>query len=733
MGATTAKRLGTTSRYMMQNAKQSVRDICDAITELVTNVDDRYQILGKAGRIEIEIERHRGSPHILRVRDFADGMTSDTMDLKLSNFGKRVSGLESGEQVRGTNSRGAKDVAALGPVTFESIAEDGQYHVRSITEYFDFDQSHASKRVTAAIRKKLGIPRGTGTVVAVELKNCRVSLHDNLRKQISQVVSLRDILSDKNRQVVLRDLSQDRRETIRPPKLEGQPRVKTSFEIPGYPGSKAKLIIKRAKTPFNRKSDRFRLGGILIKSRHAIHEATLFDSKLENDHHAARFFGRLVCPFIDELWNDYDDRWEDRRSFEKDNSVPIIDPLRRTGLTREHPFVKALFGEVLKRLRPLVEEERRREEMEHATIENQATRKRLNNLEKAATKFLDKYQKDDDFSRDPNSSKTESIFKKKGYTLSPPFVQIIRGHSQQFWLNINQEVFPELEVGTAVQIECLSPEIAADKRFCGLEAHPARQNVIRALWKVRGVTATPATGVRVRVGPISDESAVEVLDSEADKYSHVETLCFSKKRYRLRTDSKRKKLLLLAPLHLVPTKTPFEVSSSSANFLVGGERILRPNSELGVSVCRLHLRAKSTASKGVLTATLGETSASAEVQSTAPLGSGIKIKLKDIDLENQRAQWRHNLLEVAARHPSLRRYLGDKASGFVGQDAKHFRLLLAEIVAESVCQKLVSQLANDNPEDYEDADWDLYYAEYSRLMTEFLPIAHTLQVPDTSV
>ena len=82
--------------------------------------------------------------------------------------------------------------------------------------------------------------------------------------------------------------------------------------------------------------------------------------------------------------------------------------------------------------------------------------------------------------------------------------------------------------------------------------------------------------------------------------------------------------------------------------------------------------------------------------------------------------------EVAARHPSLRRYLGDKASGFVGQDAKHFRLLLAEIVAESVCQKLVSQLTNDNPEDYEDADWDLYYAEYSRLMTEFLPIApHT--------
>ena len=42
------------------------------------------------------------------------------------------------------------------------------------------------------------------------------------------------------------------------------------------------------------------------------------------------------------------------------NPRPIIDPARRGGLTRDHPFVQALFGEVLKRLRPLVAEERRR-------------------------------------------------------------------------------------------------------------------------------------------------------------------------------------------------------------------------------------------------------------------------------------------------------------------------------------------------------------------------------------
>ncbi len=33
------------------------------------------------------------------------------------------------------------------------------------------------------------------------------------------------------------------------------------------------------------------------------------------------------------------------------------------------------------------------------------------------------------------------------------------------------------------------------------------------------------------------------------------------------------------------------------------------------------------------------------------------------------------------------------------------------------------------PAEYEDADWDQYYAEYTRHMTAFLPIAHRLQFP----
>ncbi|MEE8059371.1 MAG: hypothetical protein V3T17_16270 [Pseudomonadales bacterium] len=83
------------ARYRLQNARSSIGDIYDVLIELVTNADDRYQVLGIKGRIEIEVQRQRGGKgSILKVRDFADGMTSKVMNTKLKGYGQRVSGLE---------------------------------------------------------------------------------------------------------------------------------------------------------------------------------------------------------------------------------------------------------------------------------------------------------------------------------------------------------------------------------------------------------------------------------------------------------------------------------------------------------------------------------------------------------------------------------------------------------------------------------------------------------------
>ena len=342
------------TRTLMQGAKLAISDVFDAIAELITNADDRYQILQVPGTVEIEVERRRkDSRGILRVRDFADGMTRDVMLAKLRRMGGRVSGLEQGFAVRGTNSRGAKDIAALGDVVFESIASDGRYHRFDISAYFEFS-THDSAFADEAIREQLGISSGTGTVVTIHLdKNQRIPQHDSLVDQLSRLVALRDILGSPQRTIVLRDLNQDREVFLTAPLVEGAERVSERFAIPGYPAATAKLTIKRAHHPFERETPRFRLGGILVKSRHAIHEATLFDSSLENDMYAQHFFGRLVCEKVDELWNDYDEQFEGKKEFATDNPVPVIDPFQKDGPHSESPIRAGLESRGLEATAPI--------------------------------------------------------------------------------------------------------------------------------------------------------------------------------------------------------------------------------------------------------------------------------------------------------------------------------------------------------------------------------------------
>jgi len=156
---------------------------------------------------------------------------------------------------------------------------------------------------------------------------------------------------------------------------------------------------------------------------------------------------------------------------------------------------------------------------------------------------------------------------------------------------------------------------------------------------------------------------------------------------------------------------------------------LLPRPELGVAICKLRIYANEPDCSGTLTAQVGASKAEADICSTLPAGAPINIKLEDDDFVNQRSKWDGNTLIIATRHPSLRRYLGPPKE-FLGQEEKHFRVLLAEIVAEAICQRVLGKRTGENPEEFQDADWDLYYAEYTKLMTEFLPIAHETQVKD---
>ena len=720
------------SRYQQQNASIAISDVYDALVETITNVDDRYQLLDtKEGQIEVEVERHHKEPSVIRTRDFADGMTSADMKLKLGQRGSRISGLEAGAQVRGTNSRGAKDISVLGQVTFDSIAADGRHH-RAVIRGADFTQFE-SEDVTDILREELGIPKGTGTVVTIEVgtKN-KVSRHRNFAQKLRTLIPIRHVLDNPKRVVVLRDCLKKSDTLIQTPKREGKKRVSQTLDIPGYPAASAKLEIWRSPKQLNNDRGKCRAGGIVIRSTHAAHEATLFDSEFDNDPHAAWFYGKLRCEYIDQLWNEYDDDIEQGKTLSKKNPYPIYSPLRQGGLTKTHPFVQALFGEARKYLRPLVAEERERSESERVNLESSQTRKLLNKLGSWGADFMEEKHHFDEPTRDPNAPVSKKKIRDQGFILAPPFVQLVVGESCQMYLNVLQEAYPEFTVGQPVEIEALTDEISLSRRICSLEKHPTTPNVLRALWSIKAKSASLATGIYVHCGPIQKETMIEIFKSESEKYREVDRLMFSKKTARVTVGTKRN-LHLRAPLSLIPKKTEINIDCPPF-FKVGGQTELVPSKKKGIAECRLTVTTTKDEVSGTLTAQTGGREASIELNSAPKPGSGISIKLDTFNFGGtQRYVWLGNVIQIDAVHPSLSRYLGRKSDDFPGQEKNHFKILLAEIVADAMCSKIIERRELDQEYRSADRDWSFFYSQFSSLMTDALPEAHSIVLPDSMI
>jgi hypothetical protein len=122
----------------------------------------------------------------------------------------------------------------------------------------------------------------------------------------------------------------------------------------------------------------------------------------------------------------------------------------------------------------------------------------------------------------------------------------------------------------------------------------------------------------------------------------------------------------------------------------------------------------------------------------------IKIDIRDEDYGNFRAIWakhegKPHLFLISARHKSLTRYLGP-APDFAGQNTPLFRLLIAEIAAESVCRKALVMEAEERPWDFRWADLkedhliaDDVLAKMQQRMRDFVTNAHASMLSDQDV
>jgi hypothetical protein len=122
------------------------------------------------------------------------------------------------------------------------------------------------------------------------------------------------------------------------------------------------------------------------------------------------------------------------------------------------------------------------------------------------------------------------------------------------------------------------------------------------------------------------------------------------------------------------------------------------------------------------------------VDKVEPSEVSIQIEIVPESGGQWRASWdRENpiRLKVYAEHPSVSRYLGREEDKYPGQEHPHFRILLAEIVAEKVVQRILEEKMESNPALFGDSS--VFFFRYSEEMTSFLPIAHKIMISDGDV
>jgi hypothetical protein len=735
-----------TDRYFQFNRGFAVRDIFDALVELITNSDDSYHrmfengaIKSDGGPILIEYQPVRkGKKSTLRVRDRAEGMTLDEMAVKLGSVGDKTSA----EGDRGFMARGAKDCTALGEMLFESIKHN-KYFACKLTKAAELVPLANGDKPTSSLRDRLGIRRGSGLSVQLSIDPVNsIPRLSTLVRDLPWQYAIRDIIHEESpSRVQVVDLNKPGSPAI--PVVYRCPDADVlisglEFEVPGYPGVLATLTILKSSEPLDSSGDgRFRKNGLIVKGGRAIHQCNLLLPEFESDPYSAGYFGRIECDHIDILLAEYDNLRSKDLTFPDSNPRLLIDPNRQIGLIPDHPFTKSLFQVPSERLRSLIAKDREKDQKTRNEIANKETKKRLDRLAKLASQFMkEQLEEAADVAAEDDIDK--SAFTEKGLIIVPTFVRIHVGEEKKLWLYANESLIHGSSplVDTHVDsdhIDILDPTFP-------LLPHPRKDDRLFGTFVISGRSATDAVCLQATVQNLpAAEAIVEVIEPGLEIRDFSHPLEFQHSTYKIREGSTRTLNLFAIFPDLVKEETPVKVwTDESGVAAVKGSCLLVPitNSNFAKAAVRVHGRRLNASTMVHASANGRDAHARIGIIQKEQKGVPIRIEIRDEDFNNFRAMWadhenQPHLLLVSSRHPSIKRYLGPGPE-FSGQDSSVFRLLLAEIVAESVCRKVLRIDAKEHPWDYRLADYkddviivDTVFAKLHARIRDFVAKAHS--------
>lgn len=358
-----AVRVGSVrGRYFRENFAQGGIDLVQIIPELVTNADAAIAAGGRTrGRIELAfgapdpafLAGWRTQMRALRVpaltswrfevrcADDGAGVDAQTVDRRLGALGE----LPESGQTRGLFGRGLRDVwlaQGAGRIT-------GVKHERAVESWF-FPAAGDDPYAYLHVRDEPAAGAPSGTRVTVPLAIERLPSDGRLRTLVSQLVQLRPVLEDPQRDVWL-ELPSGELEIVRPPMPEPDPVRPVLFddEVGIATNLTARITIRRSAQPLAPGMSRStRLGGLVVRSGRAAHESTL--ASCEGLPGTRHLYGEVRCEALEDL---------QRAALDRPRPEVLV-KVDRSGLNDNHPLIKALYAAIDRVLRPIVIDEERR-------------------------------------------------------------------------------------------------------------------------------------------------------------------------------------------------------------------------------------------------------------------------------------------------------------------------------------------------------------------------------------
>ena len=324
----------------------AITNINDALVELITNSVDAYTgITNNPNKIRINYNKTNKT---IKVTDYAIGLTGTAMEQNFLTVGSYTSDYYK----RGHFSRGAKDISAIGHITFETIKDNKFSSVKIkdtgmgavLAKDIDATQEH---------RDRLGFVDETVNGLSVTVELTKVSV-DNWRTiYFRRHYALRDIMSNSAYEVTFIDEDLATQQVVTYGHPNGKLGVEVTWKVPKYNvNATLKVYVDETGKLYHAKDRRYTENGFLISSTNAVYENSLLnDNTIAGHPQIKKVFGRISCEHINHLLKDFESN-----GYSTLNPFPIIDNSRTTGLNQKHPFVKQLMILPQERVRAVLTE-----------------------------------------------------------------------------------------------------------------------------------------------------------------------------------------------------------------------------------------------------------------------------------------------------------------------------------------------------------------------------------------